>query len=460
MQPRTRFSNFPRVSFSFALLATFLVLLWVAGGASREDVIGQIIVRGAAWLTLIGIALFGPRPDWRAIYPVTLILMAALLIVLLQLIPLPPSIWQALPGRTVLAGAASGTSELPWRPIAIVPGAAWNAASSLVVPATILVLAAGLDARGQSRVLTLLLALAVLSALIGLLQFSGARFNNPFVNDTPGQVSGMFANRNHFALFLAMGCVIAPVWAFLDGRRSHWRGPVVVGLILLFTLIILASGSRAGMILGVLACGMGLLLAWRPLRRELRRYPRWTMPVLLGAIVVMIGAFVLLSVATDRAASINRVIAIEGDEDMRTRALPTVWTMVQTYFPVGSGFGGFDPVFRLHEPYTLLKPTYFNHAHNDFIEIVLQGGIAGLLLLGTATIWWSIATIKAWRRNEQASLARLGSALLLLVFVASAFDYPARTPMVMAICILAGTWLVRREKRPAGSALPEESLQL
>jgi O-antigen ligase len=460
MQPRTRVSRFPRVSLSFALLATFLILLWLAGGASREDVIGQAIVRGAAWLTLIGIALFGPRPDWHAIRPVALLLMAALLIVLLQLIPLPPSIWQALPGRAVLADATSSASQLPWRPIAIVPGAAWNAASSLVVPATILLLAAGLDTREQSWVLTLLLALVALSALMGLLQFSGARFDNPFVNETPGQVSGTFANRNHFALLLAMGCVLAPVWAFFEGRRSQWRGPVAVGLILLFALVILASGSRAGMILGILALGMGLLLAWRPLRRELRRYPAWTMPVLLGAIVVMIGGAILLSVASDRALAITRVIATEGDEDMRTRALPTVWTMVQTYFPAGSGFGGFDPMFRLHEPYTLLKPTYFNHAHNDFIEIVLDGGLAGLLLLGAAIIWWLIATIRSWRRNEDASLARVGSVLLLLVFVASAFDYPARTPMMMAICILAGTWLARKEKRPVGSALPEESQQL
>lgn len=460
MQPRTRFSNFPRVSLSLALLAILLVLLWLAGGASREDASGQTLVRAAAWLTLIGIGLFGPRPDWHGIRPVALLLVAALLVVLVQLIPLPPSIWQALPGRAVLAGTASATSELAWRPIAIVPGAAWNAASSLVVPATILVLAAGLDSREQSRVLVLLLALVAVSALIGLLQFSGARFDNPFVNDTPGQVSGTYANRNHFALLLAMGCVLAPVWAFLEGRRSHWRGPVAVGLILLFTLVILASGSRAGMVLGVLAFGLGLLLVRRPLRQELHRYPRWAMPVLLGTIAVMIGAFVLLSVATDRAASINRAIAIEGNEDMRTRALPTVWTMVQTYFPAGSGFGGFDPIFRLHEPNTLIKPTYFNHAHNDFIEIVLQGGIAGLLLLGTAIIWWLIATIKAWGRNEDASLARLGSALLLLTFVASAFDYPARTPMVMAICMLAGTWLARTGKRLGGSALPGEGQQL
>ena len=35
--------------------------------------------------------------------------------------------------------------------------------------------------------------------------------------------------------------------------------------------------------------------------------------------------------------------------------------------------------------------------------------------------------------------------VLLLVIVASAFDYPARTPMIMAITVIAAAWLARRD---------------
>jgi hypothetical protein len=31
-------------------------------------------------------------------------------------------------------------------------------------------------------------------------------------------VSGTFANRNHFALFMAIGCVLAPAWAVQSSR--------------------------------------------------------------------------------------------------------------------------------------------------------------------------------------------------------------------------------------------------
>src|SRR3546814_18476243 len=72
----------------------------------------------------------------------------------------------------------------------------------------------------------IMLGAIFLSMLVGLLQFSGFMIDNPFINDTRGSVGGTFANRNHFALFLAMGCLIAPVWAFAgkqNARRSEER---------------------------------------------------------------------------------------------------------------------------------------------------------------------------------------------------------------------------------------------
>src|SRR3546814_8158382 len=79
-----------------------------------------------------------------------------------------------------------------------------------------------------------------------------------------------------------------------------------------------------------------------------------------------------------RAESVRRAFEIDPGQDLRTPGLPTVLSMIAAYFPAGAGFGGFDPIFRLHEPLQLLKPPYFNHAHNDFLEIVLDGGLPPL----------------------------------------------------------------------------------
>lgn len=448
-----------RPSLPFVLLCVLMGVLWITGGSSRGDVLGQVVVRSVAWILLVVAILFGERPRLAGAVPVLALLLAAGALALLQLVPLPPAIWQALPGRALLADAAvvSG-QEQPWRPWSIVPGATLNAASSLIVPFMALMLVAGLKDRERPRVTGLLLGMVVASTLVGLLQFSGAGFDNPLINGTAGQVSGSFANRNHLALFIALGCLLAPAWAFLDGRRPGWRAPVAFGLVLLFVLVIVAIGSRAGLALGALALGMGMMLVRKGIRRELSRLPRWAFPALIAAIVGVIAVFVLVSVSADRAEAIDRALVLGSGQDMRRRGLPTVLAMTKAYFPVGSGLGGFDPVFRIHEPFALLKPTYFNHAHNDFVEIVLDAGLPGLLLLLCGLGWWAIASLRAWRGD--ATAPKLGSGMLLLVLVASAFDYPARTPVIMATIVLAGWWLSGGANRRAQPALPLEGQHL
>ncbi len=459
--PAPRRSGLPfKPDASFVLMMVLLVAAWLAGGASRADVMGQVVVRTVAWIALLGALLVSSRPSLGDARPVALILLGAALLVLLQLVPLPPGVWQALPGRSPLieAAAASGQPQ-PWRPWSMVPGATTNAAASLIVPVLALTLLASMGERARLWLPGALLVLVGASTMVGMLQFSSAGLQNPLINDTPGQVSGSFANRNHFALFLAMGCLLAPVWAFLEDRRPKWRGGVAFGLVLLFALMILATGSRSGMVVGVLAICLGLLLVRRQLQRAFRRAPRWVLPAVVAAMVAIVLFFVLISLAADRAESINRALTIDTGEDMRARGLPTVWAMLWTYFPAGTGFGTFDPLFRMHEPFALLKITYFNHAHNDFLEVVLDGGAAALALLVAALGWWAVASWWAWRAGGGADhlLARTGSAMLLLLFIASIVDYPARTPMIMIMAVIAGVWLGRHKGDPSGSALPNRS---
>jgi O-antigen ligase len=417
-----------------------------------------VAVRGVSWAVLVAGALLGARPALHGARPVVWLLGAAAALAVLQLVPLPPALWQALPGRGVFADAAALSGQpQPWRPWSIVPGATYNALFSLVVPLAVLLLATGARPAERAILPGAMLALVTVSTLVGLLQFSGGGFTNPLVNDTLGQVSGTFANRNHFALFVAFGCVLAPVWAFLEGRRPHWRGPVALGLLPLFALTILASGSRAGIAVGMLGLAAGLVIVWRPLRRELGRYPPWVLPALIGGFAVTLALLVAISFAADRAVSISRALNLSSGQDMRQRGLPTLIDMVRTYFPAGTGLGSFDPMFRMHEPFKLLKLTYFNHAHNDFLEIVLDAGLPGLLLLLAAVGWWLWASARAWR-NKQA-VAQLGSVLLLQVLMASIVDYPARTPLIMALMVVAALWLGTTAS-PARPALPLERQDL
>lgn len=437
-------------------LILFLGGLWIAGGGSRPDVAGQVLSRLLAWVMLVLIILLRDHRKLVGDRNVLALLIACIALPLLQTIPLPPAWWTRLPGREPFLQAAVVIGQKqPWRPWAIVPVAALNALFSLIVPLVTYFLVARLGRAGHLLLLRILLVLIVASTLVGLIQFSGVSLDNPLVNGS-GEVNGMFANHNHFALLIAMGCLLAPVWAFQETQQSGWQQPVALGLVVLFILTILASGSRAGLIVGLLAIVLAFGITRKDARKALRRYPRWVFPVSIAAMVAIIAALVVLSVVADRAMSIHRVMTVDVSQDMRARGLPTVLQMIREYFPIGSGMGAFDPLFRMHEPFSLLKPTYFNHAHNDFLEIVLDAGLPGLLLLVWGLGWWAWTSISAWRTEaEGGPLRRTGSAMLLMVFVASAFDYPARTPMIMAVVVIAAIWLAGYGKRPDTSALPD-----
>ena len=432
-------------------LCALLVVAQFAGGASRADALGQAIVRAAAWGGLIVAVLFGSR-DIRAGNPAVLFLAAAACLPLAQLIPLPPSLWMALPGRELITHAATVSVEAqPWRPWTIVPAATLNALSSLIVPAATLWLTLSLNEAEHERLPGLLLSLVVASTLVSLVQVSYFTFNNPFINETPQTVSGTFANRNHFALHLAIGCAIASTWAFGFRHAHPSRAIVGFAFVLLFMLAILVSGSRAGLLLGIVGLMVSFSLNATNFKESFTQYPRWAFPALVAGVLVIVISLVLVSIAAGRAISVDRLFMSDPGQDMRMRSFTTVQSMLVEYFPFGAGLGGFDNIFRIHEPFHLLKPTYFNHAHNDLLEIAIDTGLPGILLLLAAMCWWGWATIWAWKSdsNSQATLAKLGSTILLLIFLASTVDYPARTPTIMAWAAIAAAWLSGHSKRSA-----------
>lgn len=439
----------------FVMLVLLLGVVWIAGGASRADVSGQILVRTAAWLGLVGAVLFLRNPNWSPIKDVLLIVTASVGLVALQLIPLPPALWTSLPGREIffLSAQVAGLDQ-PWRPVSISPGATRNALSSLVVPMTVTVLCAGLSAHHHRRLLGLILVLVALTALIGLLEFAGDQIDYPFINDQQAAVSANFANRNHFALFCAFGCLLAPIWTLRGRDDVRWRMVATTVLLALLVFMVISSGSRAGLVLAFLGLALGVLTVRQKLGEELGRLPRAGAIAAVAGVLLLVLAPILAGVAFEQAISLERALSLQAGDDMRAKALPTILTMIANYFPAGAGFGTFDAAYRIEEPDALLSVFYLNHAHSDIIEVVLDGGIVAGLIFAAALCWIAWKSWRAWRGvdGSDTELARAGSGLLILVLLASAVDYPARTPLIMAMVVLGAVWLAlgTNDREPSG----------
>jgi O-antigen ligase len=434
------------------LFLIFVVMLCIAGGASRGDVLAQPLIRVTAVALMLVQVIAGRMPDIGRYRACAALLAAMIAIAALQLIPLPPAIWSAFPGRAIIATSPLGAAG--WRPLNLVPDAGWNAHFSLLVPLCVLVLLSSLRPATVWRAQYLLIGAAIFSALLALLQASGSAPDNPVINGTTIDYAGLFANRNHQALFLAIGITLTWFWGAGSGRT--WRDRrlwFAVCVILLLLASILVTGSRSGALLGAAAVVAGPIFGIsRPRRGSARRVDRFVWPVV--SLIILVGV-VVLNTYFGRAVSLDRASGLDLSTEFRLRSLAAVWEATKTYFPVGAGLGTFDNVFRIVEPFQLLEPTYFNHAHNDFLETVIETGVFGPIIFFCA-LGWAVRRVVAAgsQRWETARMVRLGLLIFGLVAAASLSDYPARTPMIMATLMIAGCWITAAPRNRDGMSEP------
>ena len=438
-------------SAQFLVLSVFLGLVFLMGGASRGDVQSLIILRPLSVL----ICGYGCLTLNRAHLSENKFLFgygAALFVCVgVHLVPLPPGIWTHLPGRELLveADAAVGLKGV-WRPITMVPYATWNALYSLFTPFAVLILGVQLGSSECKLLLRVLLVIALIDCLMALMQIVGPDDGILYLYQVTnnGSAVGLFANRNHQAVFLA--CIFPMLAAYIVAsakavEQVRFRTAVALISGLAVIPLLLVTGSRAGIIAGVIGIAAVAYVYQPPeLASPAKRKAKQVNFVLIfGAVAV--GLLVLLTIALARAEAFNRLFQADQTDELRFQIWYPILSMAWKYFPVGSGFGSFVEVYQIDEPFSTLSPTYVNHAHNDFLEVFLTGGIFGIAFLAVAFAAWlqkSLALVFGkLNGNRRQLFGRLGSIVLLLLCLDSIGDYPVRTPIMMSVAVIAALWM-------------------
>jgi hypothetical protein len=432
-----------------AIAATWLVVV-LGGGSARPDVPYIVLVRLAAVLALVLLLLFVPADRLRLQKSVLYFIGAAALLIGLQLVPLPPAIWESLPGRAPYAAlAAEPAVGAIWRPISLAPDLTWNALLSLIPPLAFAIGIPALGFRLQRFVLIGLLVTILIGAFVGLLQIAGGA-DSPlryYQFSNTDSATGFLANRNHQAVLLAMGIPLAAWWTTSsDGIRSSARLAIGGSIVLLLLTAAVMTQSR----MGALVVTLSILMTGAYLYRDgglSKTALRWiALAVLLGGVIVAAG---LATWADSRFA-----FAQIGD-DLRFRILPESLAAAWAFFPVGAGVGAFPSIFPQFESIADLSPQYVNHTHSELTQIVIEGGLAAVLMLVAMLGWLAVATWRAWgsagdNRTGTASQARLATILLILPLIGSISDYPLRTPIMACAFAAAAAMLARfGRERPA-----------
>jgi len=463
-QPRMR----ERISPLFHLCALGLVSAILLGGGTRAGFLSDVILQFLSVpILLVALWRMGKGSLTREQLWAVAFCAAILAIPMAQLAPLPPTIWTALPG----CEASVSTFELinrslPWAPLSLSPAATWLSALSLVPTFAIFLGVLQLD-YSERRLLSLVaIVMGFLSVLLGLMQVAqGSSSSIRFFEFTNAEDAvGFFANRNHFAALLYTLTLLAAAWAGNNGiafglerhRKKFSTAPIVSQLASFSVLAVLIGAqvmtrSRAGMILTLAALfGAFLLVQLGP------RSPNGLRPVWL-----MIGAAALALVLSFQFALYRALdrFALESAPDARLAFARNTTEAAKTFMPFGAGVGAFVPVYAMFEkPRDLLIAGYANHAHNDFLEIWLETGAAGVALIALFVIWLLWRFTQVWRNSYRGGLeidrflVRAATLAIALLLIHSLVDYPLRTGAMMAIFAFLSALLI-----PPQNALPGDS---
>ena len=417
--------------FSGAVLVASLVF----GGATNQGLISEAIPELMS-LPLLALALPRAIPFLKS-FPSALALVVGVIVVpCLQLVPLPPEMWSALPGRDFVAEILTTAQTLKsWRPISLIPSETWRALLSVLPAVAIFLATLSLGWNARRLLLLAALAIGVASAVLGMLQVLGGT-SGPylFTVTNPGSAVGFFANHNHLA---ALEYALLPLGAAALAE-TQTRSPAFLAAILCVVAPSLLFGllltlSRSAILLGGLSAAATLVFILTP---ELAALGRRRSLAFIAAFAL---ALLPIAIGLGLLRILSRLETQDLGEDLRWTLAANTWAGLKSYFPFGAGLGTFPSVYPLHE--ADLLPYFINRAHNDGLETLFEGGAGSLLLLLGFIAWLGGSTYRAFVREDavKGRLARAGVIAMLLLLIHSLWDYPlqhnrAGNPFLLLRC--------------------------
>lgn len=426
-------------------IALLIGVAAVLGGASVASSTGALSVQLFSCASLI-FGVLRLRGENLSIRRNIIVLGLGLsILVLLQLVPLPRELWTALPGRA-LAREGLILADIPLAPMpwSMAPAATTGSSLAVIPSLALLVLLSGANQMPVKEVGLLVIGLALTSWIVGVVQVAGGADSPLYFHavTNKGLAVGFFANANHLATLLV---VCAPLIAGVIAWLSRERGlPRIAG--------VAAFASYAGIaVLGVMltssVAGMVLL--------PLAIIPSISLIPTSGKSRASMGALSLIAGLLAAAFSVGVLGTNLGSDNL---SRPAIWRTtlhgILQFWPLGSGLGTFQQSYRLFESPGSVTGTFINHAHNDYLEVLLEGGLPGAVLIALGLAWWGSQSLAAWRDNgsePNVVWRRAASIVLGIVFAHSFVDYPLRTPALLTIATFYAVVLGGARPQPSKS---------
>lgn len=353
----------------------------------------------------------------------------------LQLL-LPPSgelaaLWSLVrelsPPTTSLGGGPTGRALDPG-------GVRWAAAAWLAAAALLLAAATAGRRRAHRRVLAgAVLAGGVFQVLFGAQHWvrRSTTIWGREVPNTAERLRGTFVNPDHCATYLLLALAVCFAWGWWACRRATQvdaperrvllvAPPALAWLTLFMGLAF--TGSRAGLAAALATAALQGVLAAVAARR-------WRVSV-AGVLAVAVGVGTVAVVGVQEG--LGRWLATSPYEltwNLRLVLYERSLQLWQRAPWLGWGLGGFRDAFGLVTPPSLSTSVW--DAHNQYLELLVTGGLAALALVATGAVLATARLSRVLRhgaRSEDraAGLAALGAMAALAIH--SFFDFGLSMP--------------------------------
>jgi O-antigen ligase len=415
-----------------AVAPAYLLACLVLGGSTQgiwANMVLQLAGIGIiAWAALAR----SDEPLAPAAWQLLLLAIVAVAVVLLQLVPLPASMWAHLGPRAAIAdGYRVLGMAVPPEPLSLNPAAGIGALFAIIPAVAIFCAMVRLRAYRPRWLALALIVGSIAGIALGALQVASSGTQQwawyLYEDTSNGRAVGFFANADHMATLLIMTIPFLAAIIAAARTESMQRYSAVVavavgaGLVVLVGLALNGSLAGYGLALPVIAASVLVIL---PPGSRLRL---WIVGL---AVILVIGAVVALETTAIGSGRIGEHAT--SSVQSRAELASTTSRAAADFMPFGSGLGSFQSVYHLYEDPQQVSQIYVVHAHNDYLELALELGIAGIVLMLAFLAWWAGAVWRTWRTAEPGPFARAAAIASAGVLVHSLVDFPLRTAAIAA----------------------------
>lgn len=265
--------------------------------------------------------------------------------------------------------------------------------------------------------------------LIGLLQFYLGFWH---LSINPQRAAATFVTPNTFAA--AINLFLLPLLALALAGRGGWRALVMT--LWLFAGL-LATESRGGFLGFAAGCGFIALALGVPSTPEARLR---SLRVLAGLLAVFLVFVASVRLGPSPAPGMEPFGATIVSRGFSYRLELAAVAMGQILERPLAGFGAnmFWPLYEMTKPAALDVPATFRFVHNDYLQVWLEYGLPGIVLLA-AIVAAAAALIRGVRHRGAHDPLHLACGAAASGFFAHALvEYPLYIPFLLAAI---GAWL-------------------